>query len=135
MSTYLIDPALLKMSGSSALTALNKWCSANDPSLFLSMASQSLIAAAIEKASTAHRQALRTWFDEFTARFSDRFHAVDSEIFKQAGVILPQMSSSQSRHRLHDAILVATARVHGHTLVTRRDSLFTPWMKQNIQVI
>jgi predicted nucleic acid-binding protein len=135
MSTWLIDPALLKMSGASHPTVLHQWCKANSPSLFLSGASLSIVTAAIERAPNSRREALNAWFDNLTMQFADRIHEVDVAIFKSAGAILSRLTNGQSRHRLHDAILIATAMEHGHGLVTRRDGVFSPWMQSEIQVI
>jgi predicted kinase len=38
-------------------------------------------------------------------------------------------------HRFHDALLVATAQIHGHGLVTRRDQTFGPWTKVPIATV
>jgi hypothetical protein len=75
------------------------------------------------------------WLDEFVARYSDRIHEVDSEIAMRAGTILPSMHSGFPRHRFHDAILVATAQLRGHGLLTRRDGIFGVWTKVPIATI
>lgn len=46
---------------------------------------------------------------------------MDSEIALRAGSLLQNVKNCYPRHRLHDAILVATAQLHGHGLLTRRD--------------
>jgi hypothetical protein len=34
-----------------------------------------------------------------------------------------------ARHHFHDALLVATAQILGHGVLTRRDGVFGPWIK------
>ena len=138
MPTWLVDPALLKSSGSPNPTPLQRWCKEKNPSLYLSQASICMIAAAIEKSSkrqSERRSALNAWLDDLTTRFADRIHDVDAAISKSAGVILPQLTTGHPRHYLHDAILVATARANGHGLVTRRDAVFGSWTQTPIEVI
>jgi hypothetical protein len=138
MTTWLIDTALFKMLASPKAASLRNWLEANDASLFLSAASLTEIAAGIAKmpASQSHRaQALRAWFDEFATRYADRIHVVDPEIATRAGALLPSLRNGYPRHRLHDALLVATAQAHGHGLLTRRDGVFGPWTQTPIAVI
>jgi predicted nucleic acid-binding protein len=106
---------------------LLEWCLANKPSLFISAASLTEVARGINKLSgfqseRAHVQ--RKWLDEIITRFADRIHPVDVAITIRAGRVLPSLTNGLPRHRFHDALLVATAQLQGHGLITRRDGIF-----------
>lgn len=130
MTTWLIDTALLKALGSPHAARLKHWVEAHDASLFLSAASLTEIAAAISKMPASQPQksaAMRKWFDQMSTQFADRIHAVDAEIATRAGALLPSIRNGLPRHRFHDAILLATAQVNGHSLLTRRDGVLGSW--------
>jgi hypothetical protein len=57
------------------------------------------------------------------------------ELFSRAGALMPYLRASPDRFRLHDAILVATAQVYGHGLLTRREDTFGSWTQTPIAVI
>ena len=129
-TTWLIDTAIFKMLGSPNAVRLRHWVEANDASLFLSTASLTEIAAAIGRAPANQPQrsaAMWKWFDEVCVQFADRILTVDSEIATRAGLLLPNVRNGLPRHRLHDALLVATAQVRGHGLLTRREGMFGRW--------
>ena len=130
MTTWLIDTALFTMLASPRAASLRNWLEANDASLFLSAASLTEIAAGVAKipaSQSLRANALRAWLDEFTTRYADRIRLVDPEIATRAGALLPYLQNGYPRHRFHDALLVATAQIHGHGLLTRRDAIFGPW--------
>jgi predicted nucleic acid-binding protein len=138
MNTWLIDTALLKMLATPQATILRQWLHANNPELFLSAVSLTEIAAAINK--TAARQperahALRVWLEGIISHFGDRIHSVDSEVSMRAGALIPRVASGLPRFRLHDAVLLATARTYGHGLLTRREGVFGSWTETPIAVI
>jgi predicted nucleic acid-binding protein len=138
VTTWLIDTALFKFLASSKAKSLHEWPEANDASVFLSSASIVEIAAAIAKTSRTQSQrgnALRTWLDGITSHFADRIHPVDPETAMRAGALMPSLQSGLPRHRFHDAILAATAQIHGHGLLTRRDAIFGPWTKVPIATL
>jgi hypothetical protein len=37
-----------------------------------------------------------------------------------------------ARHRFHDAVLAATAQVHGHGLLTKREPVFGAWTQVKV---
>jgi len=138
MNTWLVDPPLLKVVASPKAASLQQWCEANNASLFLSAASLTEISAGIGKMPASQSQranALREWLERITSRFADRIHPVDPVIAMRAGAILPRLGNGHPRHRLHDAVFVATAQVHGHGLLTRRDGVFGPWTQTPLMVI
>jgi len=137
MSTWLIDTALVKLLASPRATPLRQWCEANEASLFLSSVSLTEIVRSINKMPSSQSQrihALRHWLDQLISGFADRIYSIDPAIAMRAGALLPHLPNNNTRHPLHDAILVATAQVHGHGLLTRRDATFGPWTQTPIQV-
>ena len=130
MTTWLIDPALFKALASTRAMSIRNWLETNHASVFLSAASLVDIAAAIAKTPATQvqrREAMRAWLDGLASRYADRIHPVDPQIAMRAGEILPNLQVGHMRHRFHDAVLLATAQIHGHGLLTRRDSIFGPW--------
>ena len=108
------------------------------PSLFISAASLTEVARGIHKLPGSQPQranAQRKWLDEILTRFADRVHPVDASIATRAGESLPHLIIGHQRHRFHDALLVATAQIHGHGLITRRDGIFGPWTKVQIAMV
>jgi predicted nucleic acid-binding protein len=138
MSTWLMDTPLFKMLATPKVKPLLEWCKANDASLYISAASLTEVALGINKLPGLQSQranAQRNWFDEIITRFADRIHPVDAAIAARAGAVLPSLTTSLPRHRFHDALLVATAQMHGHGLVTCRDRTFGRWTKVPIAIV
>ena len=138
MSTWLLDTPLFNMLATPKAKPLLEWCEANKPSLFISAASLTQIACGINKLSAyqserAHAQ--RKWLDEIITRFADRIHPVDVAVAIRAGRVLPSLTNGHPRHRFHDALLVATAQLQGHGLITRRDGIFGPWTQTPIVIV
>ena len=135
MTTWLMDTALFKMPATRNAASLQKWFEANDASLFLSAASLAEINAGIARLSRKASErgaALMAWLDGIASQYADRIHPIDPQIARRAGALLPSMQNGLARHRFHDALLVATAQIHGHGLLTRRDAIFGPWTKVSI---
>lgn len=138
MSTWLMDSAVFKMLATPKAKPLLQWCEANDPALYLSAASLTEVALGISKLSVSQSQrasAQRNWLNEIITRFADRIHPVDAAIATRAGELLPSLANGHPRHRFHDAVLVATAQIHGHGLTTRRDGIFGPWARVPIAIV
>jgi toxin FitB len=137
MSTWLMDTPLFNMLQTPKARPLLEWCEANKPSLFISAASLTEVALGIYKLPGSQSQranAQRNWLDEIITRFADRIHPVDAAIATRAGTLLPS-PTSLPRHRFHDALLVATAQMHGHGLITRREETFGPWTQTPIAIV
>ena len=135
MTTWLMDTALFKTLGS---PRTRQWFEDNEASVFLSAVSLAEVGAYITKISPGQRQrasALRAWFRELASRYADRIHPVDHEIAIRAGELTPSVQNGHSRHRSHDALLVATAQIHGHGLLTRREGIFGSWIKVPIATV
>ena len=138
MSTWLLDTPLLNVLATPKAKPLLEWCEANRPSLFISAASLTEVARGIDKLPGSQPQranAQRKWLDEILTRFADRVHPVDASIATRAGEFLPHLIIGHQRHRFHDALLVATAQIHGHGLITRRDGIFGPWTQTPIAIV
>jgi predicted nucleic acid-binding protein len=133
LNTWLIDTALFKSlaAGGSKGGSLRSWVESHDDSLFLSTASLVEIQAAIDKIS--HRDvkrgdALHQGLDGLVLTFTDRIHPIDVKVAIRAGGLLPyRQQSNDARHRFHDAVLIATAQIHGHSLLTNRVAIFGAW--------
>jgi predicted nucleic acid-binding protein len=132
VTTWLIDTALFK---SLALdghkrSSLRGWIETNDDPMYLSVASLVEIEAAVEKIRARRgdrRDALRKWLDGLVTTFGDRIHPVDADVAMRAGRLLIRCNAGPARHRFHDALLAATAQIHGHNLLTKRDAVFGAW--------
>jgi predicted nucleic acid-binding protein len=127
MSTWLMDTPLFNMLQTAKARPLLEWCEANDASLFISVTSLTHLARGISKLPGSQSQratAQRNWLDEILTHFADRIHPVDATIATRAGAVLASFTTGHLHHRFHDALLVATAQIHGHGLVTRRDRTF-----------
>jgi hypothetical protein len=138
MSTWLMDTPLFKMLTTPKAKPLLEWCEANEPSLFISAASLTHVAQAISKLPGSQSQrasAQFNWLDEISRRFGDRIHPVSATIATRAGALLPSLTISLPLHRFHDALLVATAQMHGHGLVTCRAETFGPWTQTPIAMV
>jgi predicted nucleic acid-binding protein len=138
MSTWLLDTPLFNMLATPKAKPLLEWCWANKPSLFISAASLTEVARSIDKlpgSQSERANAQRKWLDEIITRFADRIHPVDVAIAIRAGRVLPSLTNGLPRHRFHDALLVATAQLQGHGLITRRDGIFGPWTQTPIVIV
>ena len=132
MRTWLIDTALFSTlaPASSQKSGLRHWLEAHREPVFLSAASLVEIEAAIGRfpaSQPARISALRNWLDGLLSTFSDRIHPVDAEVAVRAGRLLPLCRDGFARHRFHDVVLVATAQVYGHALLSKRDAVFGAW--------
>lgn len=137
MSTWLIDTALFKglAPGAAKKSSLSAWIETHDEPAFLSAASLVELEAAIARVPRGQKEradALRKWLGELVAGFGDNIHPVDAEVAIRAGRLLPHYQTGPIRHRFHDVLLVATAQVHGHGLLTKRDGAFGVWTQVKI---
>jgi predicted nucleic acid-binding protein len=133
-----MDTPLFMMLATPKAKPLLEWCEANSASLYISAASLTQVALGINKLPVSQSQranAQRNWLNEIITQFADRIHSVDAAIATRAGAALPYLTSGHPPHRFHDALLVATAQIHGHGLTTRRDRIFGPWTKVPIATV
>ena len=76
--------------------------------------------------------ALHEWLDGLVTKFGDRIYPVDLKVAVRAGRLLPHCHDGHVRHRFHDAVLAATALVYGHTILTKRVTIFGDWMQVKV---
>jgi hypothetical protein len=132
LKTWLIDTALFATLGpaSSQKSGLRHWLDTHSEPVFLSTASLVEIEAAIERVPASQQAricAMRDWLDGLISTFSDRIHLVDAAVAARAGKLLPHCHTGYPRYRFHDVVLVATAQMHGHGLLTKREGVFGAW--------
>jgi len=135
LTTWLIDTALFKSLAPRPSRSFRNWIETHNDPIFLSAASLVELQAAIAKIPSGQAQragALRKWLEGLVSDFVDRIHPIDSKIALRAGGLLPYCQAGRPRHRFHDAILVATAQVHGHGLLTKREDVFSGWTKVKV---
>jgi predicted nucleic acid-binding protein len=83
--------------------------------------------------SQAQRAAdLRKWLEELVSDFAARIHPIDNKIALRAGGLISHCKAGRPRHHFHDAILVATAQIHGHGVLTKREAIFGAWTKLKV---
>ena len=132
MSGWLLDTGLfkhLRPEGVGRKPSFRAWVSDSEEPIFLSMISVAEINASIQKVHDTPREprkaALDAWLERIVAHYGDRIHPVDAQVAKLAGVLMNR-SQALGGWRLSDPLLAATARIHGHALVTERKSDFIP---------
>jgi toxin FitB len=131
LKTWLIDTALFATLGpASQSPGLRYWLNAHREPVFLSAASLVEIEVAIGRVPASQQariSALQDWLDGLLSAFGDRIHPADAAIAVRAGRLLPFCNQGHVRHRFHDVVLVATAQMHGHGLLTKREGVFGAW--------
>jgi toxin FitB len=131
LNTWLIDtPLFATLAPSSQKSELRHWLDMHREPIFLSAASLVEIEATIERVPASQQArtcALRDWLDGLISTFSDRIHLVDAAVAIRAGKLLPHCHTGLPRYRFHDVVLAATAQMHGHGLLTKREGVFGPW--------
>jgi toxin FitB len=137
LETWLIDTPLFTTLSplSSQRSGLRHWLDTHREPVFLSTASLVEIEAAIERVPASQQariSALRHWLDGLISTFSDRIHPVDAAVAVRAGRLLPHCHIGLPRYRFHDAVLAATAQVHGHGLLTKREPVFGAWTQVKV---
>lgn len=84
----------------------------------------------------AKAQRLQAWLDnDLRSRFQGRLLGVDADVAMEWGAVCAEAERAGTPRPVIDALLAATARVHGLTLVTRntadflniRVDVFNPW--------
>jgi predicted nucleic acid-binding protein len=132
VSTWLIDTAMFKSLASDGQkrSSLRGWIETREDPLYLSAASFVEVEAAVERIRTRRAdraEALGKWIDGLVTSFRDRIHPVDIDVAIRAGRLLTHCKVGPARHRFHNALLAATAQIHGHGLLTKREAVFGAW--------
>jgi toxin FitB len=109
----------------------------NDDSVFLSVVTIAELRHGIERLPVGKRRhLLDEWFrNDLRERFEERILPVDSEVADACGKLMATCEASGRALGMADALIAATAELHGMTLVTRNVSHFqnavkhivTPW--------
>ena len=132
MESWLIDTFLFRSlaPGQQRADSFRNWIETHEDPVFLSAASIVRIKVAIERipASQAIRaDTLTKWLDGLVTNFRDRIHPIDGEVNARASEIMRHWQGNAVRVRYHDVLLVATAQVYGHGLLTNRFPVFGAW--------
>ena len=132
MASWLIDTAVFKSlaPGERRTDSLRHWIETHEDAVFLSAASIVELKAAIAKippSQAMRAEALTKWLDGLVTNFSDRIHPVDVKVAARAGELMRDLRAGPVRHRFYDALLLATAQIFGHVLLTKRDAVFGSW--------
>lgn len=96
--------------------------------LYLSAASAQEIEYGIARLDPSRRRMqLRAWWDALVADYQDRLLPVDVQVALAWGQVRARAEAEKRTIPEMDAVLAATAQVHGLTLVTRNVRHFTTW--------
>jgi toxin FitB len=103
----------------------------NEDEVFLSVVTFAELRHGIERlAPGARRRKLEQWLrSELPARFEGRIALIDGAVADEWGRLVAQREASGKSIHAMDALIAATARVHGLTLVTRNVSDFSASLK------
>ncbi len=103
----------------------------NEDDVFLSVVTFAELRHGIERlAAGARRRKLDQWLrSELPARFEGRIALIDGAVADEWGRLVAQREASGKSIHAMDALIAATARVHGLTLVTRNVSDFSASLK------
>lgn len=105
-----------------AAIELKGWIASNADRIFLSVVSVLEITSGIAKLrrAGADRRAadLDLWFGRILEAYGERVLPVDIEIGKMTGLLADQARAAGRHPGLSDILIAATAKVHGHGLLT-----------------
>jgi toxin FitB len=122
---YLLDTNVVSdlRRGGPRAAALRRWFESQDADgLFLSVIAISEIRQGIDqirRREPSRAEALGLWLADLTRLYGDRVLAIDSQVADDWGRLRAVRSLP-----VVDALLAATARVHGLTMVTRNERDF-----------
>ena len=122
---YLLDTCVLSEFTKPRPSALlERWLAdIPDASQFVSVLTIGELEKSVRKlAASRRRVALERWLVEIGARLADRVLAVDTEVAIEWGKISARVETKGRPMPVIDALIGATALVHGHTVVTRNTS-------------
>ncbi len=126
--TYLLDTCILSNLLSPAPdSALVKWIDAQpEEMIFISVATLAELKNSIESVDSAKtRSRMNEWLmNDFLVRFSGRINEITAEVTLKWGEISGQAHNHGRMLDPIDALNMAIALVHSHTLVTRRPDVF-----------
>ena len=138
MESWLLDTALFESLAPVGphTDSVRQWIETHEDPVFVSAASIRKIETAIERIQAGQGErvhALTKWLDALVTNFSDRIHPLDGEVYTRASEIMRHWQPLRVRVRYHDVLLVATAQVYGHGLLTDRDFFgFGSWVRVKV---
>jgi predicted nucleic acid-binding protein len=123
--SYLIDTcALSEFTKPRPAASVDRWfASVPDDATFVSVLTLGELEKGIHRlASSRRRSTLERWFSDLRGRFEGRVLGVDDTIALEWGRISARCEASGKPIPVVDALLAATAIVHGLDIVTRNTS-------------
>ena len=122
---YLLDTCVLsEFTKPRPSASVDRWlASVPDASQFVSVLTFGELEKGVTKlAKGKRRTALQRWLDDLQSRVADRILPVDLVVAREWGRISARCEAAGRPIPVIDALLGATAIVHGHTVVTRNTS-------------
>ncbi len=122
---YLLDTCVLsEFTKPRPCAAVDRWlANVADASQFVSVLTLGEIEKGVVKlAKGARRTALDRWFDDLRTRLADRIVPVDWLVAREWGRISARCEAAGQPLPVVDALLGATAVVHGYSVATRNTS-------------
>lgn len=127
--TYLLDTCILDdLLSPTPDPVLAVWIDAQpEEMIYISVATLAELKNSIESVDSAKtRSRMNEWLmNDFLVRFSGRINEITAEVTLKWGEISGQAHSQGRLQDPIDALNMAIALVHSHTLVTRRSEVFT----------
>jgi toxin FitB len=131
--SFLLDTNVISetMKPRPNLGLLSWLAEADEDRTFLSVITLMELRYGVERLDAGRkRKRLEEWLDyDLPVRFEDRILAVDPRAADASGRLVAQSESVGHPIDRRDALIAATAQVHGLTLVTRSVSDFKPTVK------
>jgi len=131
--TFLLDTNVLSEIVKPRLNAglLNWLAQVDEDRTFLSVITLMELRYGVERmAAGRKRKRLEEWLDhDLPVRFENRIFAVDASVADACGKLVARTESLGRPMETRDALIAATAEVHGMTVVTRDVSDFKPAVK------
>lgn len=128
--SYLLDTCVLsELVRSRPAPGVCDWVAAQpEHALFLSVITVGELHKGLAKLDVGpRRHALERWIeDDLTRRFSGRILSVDAAVARVWGEMLGAAEVAGASLAAIDALIAATARVHGCAVVTRNEPDFRP---------
>jgi len=131
---FLLDTNVISetMKPNPNLGLLGWLAEADEDRTFLSVITLMELRNGVERmAAGRKRKRLEEWLDhDLPLRFEGRILAIDSRVADTCGKLVARSESLGRPIETRDALIAATAEIHGLTLVTRNVTDFEPTVKQ-----
>lgn len=130
---YLLDTNVLSdlsPERSVASSGLIEWLRRNGDDCYLSVVTLTEVAYGVawlrHRGATAKAVRLGVWLEEVFQAHEGRIIPVDKDVALQAGVLMANARAAGAEPDLADALIAATAKVHGMEVLTFNDADFRP---------